>query len=160
MSSLLKKFSISFKIHVVSRCGVCLANLQIVDRIRRQSSWASCECVHTADAMQLDSCVASASAVCIWHKSAKTIYTIFFVIVTIIRIIINIITSYMCFNLYRWHDAWRRSISEHSHKAVCRGRKRLHDHGPRTQTCVFRILRSSVRTCKYAKKTRHKRNAR
>ena len=52
MSSLLKKLLISIKIGVIKRCGVCLASLQIVDRIRRQSSSASCEyyCVHTADA--------------------------------------------------------------------------------------------------------------
>jgi len=38
-------------------------SFQIVDRIRRQSSWASCDCVHTTDAPQLDSCVASVGGV-------------------------------------------------------------------------------------------------
>ena len=47
MTSLLKKLSISIKIGVIKRYGVCLASLQIVDRIRRQSSWAICElCSH------------------------------------------------------------------------------------------------------------------
>ena len=42
MMSLLKNLSISIKIRVV-----CLASFQIVDRIRQQSSWASCElCSH------------------------------------------------------------------------------------------------------------------
>ena len=50
MTSLLKKLSISIKIGVIKRYGVCLVSFQTVDRIRRQSSWASCECVHTADA--------------------------------------------------------------------------------------------------------------
>jgi len=45
---------------------VCLVSFQIVDRIRRQSSWASCKfCSHRrSDATQLVSWVASASAVC------------------------------------------------------------------------------------------------
>ena len=47
MTSLLKKFSISIKIVVIKSYGVCLVSFQIVDRIRRQSSWTS---VHTADA--------------------------------------------------------------------------------------------------------------
>ena len=47
MSSLLKKLSIPIKTHLVKRYGVCLVSFQIVDRIRRQSSWASCElCSH------------------------------------------------------------------------------------------------------------------
>ena len=47
MTSLLKKLSISIKIGLINRYGVCLASFQIVDRIRRQSSWASCEmCSH------------------------------------------------------------------------------------------------------------------
>ena len=47
MTSLLKKLSIFIKIGVIKRYGVCLASFQIVDRIRRQSSSASCElCTH------------------------------------------------------------------------------------------------------------------
>ena len=47
MTSLLKKLSISIKIGVFKRYGVCLVSFQITDRIRRQSSWASCElCSH------------------------------------------------------------------------------------------------------------------
>ena len=47
MTSLLNKLSISIKIGVIKRYGVCLVSFQIVDRIRRQSSWASCElCSH------------------------------------------------------------------------------------------------------------------
>jgi len=38
MTSLLKKLSISIKIRVIKRYGVCLVSFQIVDRIRRQSS--------------------------------------------------------------------------------------------------------------------------
>jgi len=48
-----------------SRTQTAMFSFQIVDRIRRQSSWAIASYVHTADATQLDSCVASASAVCI-----------------------------------------------------------------------------------------------
>ena len=40
VTSLLKKLSISIKIHVVKPLGV---SFQIVDGIRRKSSWASCE---------------------------------------------------------------------------------------------------------------------
>jgi len=47
MTSLLKKLSISIKIGVIKRYGVCLVSFRIADRIRRQSSWASCElCSH------------------------------------------------------------------------------------------------------------------
>ena len=47
MTSLLKKLSISIKNGVIKRCGVCLVSFKIIDRIRRQSSWASCElCSH------------------------------------------------------------------------------------------------------------------
>jgi len=47
MTSLLKKLSISITIGVIKRYWVCLVNFQIVDRIRRQSSWTSCElCSH------------------------------------------------------------------------------------------------------------------
>jgi len=47
MTSLLKKLPISIKIHVVKPLWVCLVSFQIVDRIRRQSSWDSCEfCSH------------------------------------------------------------------------------------------------------------------
>ena len=43
IASLLKKLSISIKIHVYSQTDMesCLVTFQIVDRIRRQSSWAS-----------------------------------------------------------------------------------------------------------------------
>jgi len=45
--SLLKKLSISMKIGVIKRYGVCLFSFQIVDRMRRQSSSASCQlCSH------------------------------------------------------------------------------------------------------------------
>ena len=47
MTSLLNKLSISIKIGVIKRYRVCLVSFQTVDRIRRQSSWASCElCSH------------------------------------------------------------------------------------------------------------------
>ena len=47
MTSLLQKLSIFIKIGVIKRYGVCLVSFKIVDRIRRQSSWASCElCSH------------------------------------------------------------------------------------------------------------------
>jgi len=47
MTSLLKKLSISIKIGVIKRYGVCLVSFQIVNQIRRQSSSASCElCSH------------------------------------------------------------------------------------------------------------------
>ena len=42
MRSLLKKLSISIKTGVIKRYEVCLVSFLIVDRIRRQSSWASC----------------------------------------------------------------------------------------------------------------------
>ena len=46
-SSLLKQLPISIKIGAIKRFGVCLISFQIVDRIRRQSSWTSCElCSH------------------------------------------------------------------------------------------------------------------
>jgi len=43
MTSLLKKLSIFIKSGVIKRYGVCLVSFKIVDRIRRQSSSASCE---------------------------------------------------------------------------------------------------------------------
>ena len=47
MTSLLKKLSIFIKIGAMKRYGVCLASFKIVDRIRRQSSSASCKlCSH------------------------------------------------------------------------------------------------------------------
>jgi len=47
MTSLLIKLSISIKIGVIKRYGVCFVSFQIVDRICRQSSWASWEvCSH------------------------------------------------------------------------------------------------------------------
>ena len=47
MTSLFKKLSIFIKIGVIERYGVCLISFKIVDRIRRQSSSASCElCSH------------------------------------------------------------------------------------------------------------------
>ena len=73
MTSLLKKLSVSMKIHVVKRLWSLFGHFQIVDRIRirRQSSWVSCEfCIHIVDATQLDSWVASASAMCMGHKAA------------------------------------------------------------------------------------------
>jgi len=43
----LKKLSISIKTGVIKHYGVCLVSFQIVDQIRPQSSWASCElCSH------------------------------------------------------------------------------------------------------------------
>ena len=59
MTSLLKKLSIFITIGVIKRYGVCLV---IVDRIRRQSSWASCE-LFTPSTQ--NSFVSSASEVCI-----------------------------------------------------------------------------------------------
>jgi len=45
VTSLSKKLSVSMKIQ--NRYGVCSVSFQIVDRIRRQSSWASCDlCSH------------------------------------------------------------------------------------------------------------------
>jgi len=54
----------------ITHPSAVVTQLTIVDRIRRQSSWASCDSVHTADAYatQLDSWVLSASAVCIGLK--------------------------------------------------------------------------------------------
>jgi len=47
MTSLFKKLSIFIKIGVIKRYGVCLVSFKIVDRIRLQSSSASCElCSH------------------------------------------------------------------------------------------------------------------
>jgi len=43
MTSLLKKLTIFIKIGVIKRYGVCLVSFKIVDRIRWQSSSASCE---------------------------------------------------------------------------------------------------------------------
>jgi len=47
MTSLLKKLSIFIKIGVIKRYKVCLVSFKIVDRIRRQSPWASCEFMYT-----------------------------------------------------------------------------------------------------------------
>ena len=60
MTSLLKKLSMSIKIHIVNRYGVWIVSFQIIDRIRRQS-WASCEfCSHRRhDATRQLGCVAS-----------------------------------------------------------------------------------------------------
>jgi len=66
MSSLLKRLSILIKIHAVKQLW-SLASFQIVDRIRRQSSWASCElCSHrlrdeTVSSRQRRRCVLSIS---------------------------------------------------------------------------------------------------
>ena len=69
MSSLLKKLSISIKIHVVNRlCSVFKLSIESV--ISRRKLVANC--VHTADATQLNSFVASASAVCIGHNTTTT----------------------------------------------------------------------------------------
>jgi len=47
MTSLLKETSISIKIHVIKPLARPMFSFQIVDRICRQSSWASCElCSH------------------------------------------------------------------------------------------------------------------
>jgi len=69
MTSLLKKLSMSIKIHVIKPL-LSVVSFQIVDRIRWQSS--SVNSVHTAhaDATQLDSWIASASAVSIGHYTA------------------------------------------------------------------------------------------
>ena len=50
MTSLLKKLSISIKIGVIKRYGVCLVSFQILDRIRRSRLELVANCVHTADA--------------------------------------------------------------------------------------------------------------
>jgi len=64
MTSLLKKLSIFIKIGVIKRYRLCLVSFKIVDRIRRQSSWASCElCSHRR--RRRDKTVFVASAVCI-----------------------------------------------------------------------------------------------
>jgi len=70
MTSLLKKLSIFIKTGVIKRYGVCLVSFKIVDRIRRQSSSASCElCSHRRrrrdKTVSSRSFVASASEVCI-----------------------------------------------------------------------------------------------
>ena len=62
MTSLLKKLSISTEIHVVKpQCSVSKLSTESGNGSRRE---LVADCVHTADATQLDSCVASASAVC------------------------------------------------------------------------------------------------
>ena len=67
MTSLLKKLSIFIKIGVIKRYGVCFVSFKIVDRIRRQSSWASCElCSHR----RRDKCFV-ASAVCTHRRHRR-----------------------------------------------------------------------------------------
>jgi len=62
MTSLLKKLSISIKIHAVKpQCSVSKFLTESVGSRRELVA----NYVHTADATQLDSCVASASTVCI-----------------------------------------------------------------------------------------------
>ena len=57
MTSLLKKLSISIKTGVIKHYGVCMVSFQTVDRIRRQSSWASCEfCSHRQRDKTVSSC--------------------------------------------------------------------------------------------------------
>ena len=73
MTSLLKKLSILIKIHVVKPlCSVSKLTTESVSSSRRELVE---NCVHTADtdATQLDSCVASASAVCIGQYGVATI---------------------------------------------------------------------------------------
>jgi len=52
MSSLLKKLSISIKIGVIKRYGVCFVSFQIVDQTESVGSRRElvANCVHTADA--------------------------------------------------------------------------------------------------------------
>jgi len=70
MSSLLKKLTISIKIHVVKQLW-SLARFQI-DRIRRQSSWSSCEFMFIPlTPTRQNSFVASAALVCIGRNVAK-----------------------------------------------------------------------------------------
>jgi len=90
ITSLLKKLSIFIKISVIKRYGVCLVSFKIVDRIRRQSSWASCElcshrrrrCDKTVSLRTFDSFVTS--AVCIglysldWKSSLEDISAVLF----------------------------------------------------------------------------------
>jgi len=67
MTSLLKKLSISIKTHVVKPlCSVSKLSTESVGSRRELVAI----CVHTADATQLDSYVASSSAVCIGHYAA------------------------------------------------------------------------------------------
>jgi len=68
MTSLLKKLSISIKIGVIRHYGVSLVSFQIVDRIRRQSSWASCELCSHRWRRRDKRFVASALAVCTGYK--------------------------------------------------------------------------------------------
>jgi len=64
MTSLLKKLSITIKTGVSKRYGVCLVIFQTVTESVGSRRELVENCVHTADATQLDSFVASASAVC------------------------------------------------------------------------------------------------
>jgi len=69
MTSLLKQsyqHRSKFTYSQTADCGVCLVSFQLVDRIRRQSSWIA-NCVHTADneATQLNSWVASRRRWCV-----------------------------------------------------------------------------------------------
>jgi len=70
MSSLLKKLSISIKIHVVKPLWSLFGHWS-VSKLLTESVGSRRElvanCVYDADATQLDSYVASASAVCIGH---------------------------------------------------------------------------------------------
>ena len=68
MTSLLNKLSISIKMHVVRPlCSVSNSKLSTESAGSRRELVANCVHAADADATQLDSCVASASAVCIGH---------------------------------------------------------------------------------------------
>ena len=71
MSSLLKKLSISIKIHVVKQLWSLFGQFPIKLSIESVGSRRElvANFVHTADATQLYSFVASASAVCIGHNT-------------------------------------------------------------------------------------------
>ena len=73
MSSLLKKLSISIKIHVVKPLWSLFGHWS-VSKLLTESVGSRRElvanCVYDADATQLDSYVASASAVCIGHYTS------------------------------------------------------------------------------------------
>jgi len=67
------KLSISTKIHMSNRYGVCFVSFQMSTEFVVSRRELVANCVHTADvdATQLDSCVTSASSVCIGHKTAR-----------------------------------------------------------------------------------------
>ena len=65
MSSLLKKLLISIKIHVVKQLWSPFGRFKLSTESVGSRRELVAKCVHTANATQLDSFVASASAVCI-----------------------------------------------------------------------------------------------